>query len=136
MAQATPIKAEAAPEEKVVSSLEEIFETSNEPEYETVEGFAPGQKLRICSLSAGDFIDWADAQGKEAKRTAGLRLLAKSLVGPPPQNARLIDNDKIEMAVAMLRKKSHKVTNNVIKAILKLNGLEEPKKQQDDAKND
>lgn len=135
MVNATPIKAEAE-NKKVVSSLEEIFETSNEPEYDEIEGFVPGQVFRIVSLTAGDFIDWADAQGKEAKRTAGLRLLAKSLVGPPPQNARLIDDDKIEMAVSVFRKKSHKVTNNIIKAILKLNGLEDPKKQQEDAKND
>lgn len=125
----------AVPQKKIVADLTEIIDT-NLVEYVEIEGFNPGQVFRIVSLTAGEFIEWTEAKSEEQKKTAGLRLIAKSLVGPPPANERYADGDKAEMTVAVLRTKSQKVTNRIVKEILKLNGLDDVKKRQEDAKND
>lgn len=103
----------------IIDSMEEI-EASNDVEYATIDGFKPGQKFRIGSLSAGDLIEWSEANKGEAKRNAGLRLITKSLVGPAPDNKRYADDPK---NIAVLRRKSHKVTERIVKEILKLNGM-------------
>jgi hypothetical protein len=106
-------------EEEVVDSMTDIL-SADEIEYAVIPGFKPGQKLRIGSLSAGDMIEWSEANEGEAKRTAGLRLICKSLVGPAPDNKRYAEDPK---NIAVFRMKNHKATEEVVKAIIKLNGL-------------
>ena len=118
-------------EEAVVADMSDI-ETTDDVEYATVSGFKDGQKLRIGSLSAGDFIEWGEANDGPAKRTAGLRLICKSLVGPEPANIRYASNDK---NIKVFSQKSHKRTENIVKAILKLNGIK-VKGFEEEAKND
>lgn len=111
-----------------VASMADI-EAAQDMEYAVVEGFKEGQKLRIGSLTAGDLIEWSEANEGEAKRTAGLRLITKSLVGPEPENKRYADDPK---NIQIFKRKSHKVTERLVKEILKLNGMN----VKDDAKKD
>ncbi|MCR4301790.1 MAG: hypothetical protein NUV51_09285 [Sulfuricaulis sp.] len=120
--------------EAVAGSMAEI-EAANNVEYDTIPGFKLGQTLRIGSLSAGDLIVWSEANEGEAKRTAGLRLITQSLVGPEPDNVRYANDPK---NIVIFRAKTHKTTEAVVKAILKLNGMEVAKgemKAEADAKN-
>src|SRR6478736_5601326 len=89
---------------KVVSSIDEITDI-NDVEYREIDGFKPGQRIRIGSLSAGDFIEWQEANDGEAKKTAGLRLLCKSLVGPEPSNIRYASDPR---NIAVMRTRSHR----------------------------
>lgn len=99
--------------------MDEISAATDE-EFAVITGFQPGQKFRIGSLTAGDMIEWSEANEGEAKRTAGLRLICKSLVGPPPENKRYALDAK---NIAVFRGKSHKVTERIVREILKLNGM-------------
>ena len=107
-----------APDE-VVGSMDDVL-SSDIVEYAVIPGFKPGQKLRIGSLSAGDMIEWSEANETEAKRTAGLRLICKSLVGPEPTNVRYANDPK---NIAVFRTKNHRSTEAIVRAIIKLNGL-------------
>lgn len=101
---------------------------TNDIEYDTIPAW--GGKLRIQSLTAGDLIEWSEANDSgEAKRTAGLRLIVKSAVD---KDGKLIFIDK---HIAKLREKSHKETEKVVKGILKLNAML-VKSQDTAAKND
>lgn len=108
------------PETKIISSMSEIT-TADIIETAEVPGFKPGETLRIGSLTAGDMIEWSEANEGEAKRTAGLRLITKSLIGPAPENIRYADDPK---NIAVFRTKRHRITENIVKGILKLNGME------------
>jgi hypothetical protein len=97
-------------------------------EYVRTPGFKPGQVFVIQSVTAGDMIEWSEASEGEAKRTMGLRLIIKSVVDGEPgkdegkTGQRILDDTHI----ALLRKLPHKATENVVKVILKLNGMNVP----------
>jgi hypothetical protein len=99
-----------------ILSLDEIL-ASDDVEYLTIDGYQPGEKIRIGSLTAGDLIEWQDANETEAKKTAGLRLIVKSLVDA---DGKRIATDK---HIQFFRKKNHKKTETIVKRILKLNGI-------------
>lgn len=113
-------------------------------EYARVPGFKPGQVFVIQSVSAGEIISWSEASEGDAKRTAGLRLIIKSVVdGDPtidPTTGKQVDEGAKgvpildDSHIAVLRKMPHKVTEQVVKAILKHNGMQT--KQEAAAKND
>lgn len=103
--------------EPVVSSMNEIL-GADDVEYKVIPGFKAGQTLRIGSLTAGDLIEWSEANEGEAKRTAGLRLITKSLVNN--DNVRYADDPK---NIQAFKAKTHKATENIVKEILKLNGM-------------
>jgi hypothetical protein len=97
-------------------------------EFRELNGFKPGQMVWIGSLTAGDIIEWTEAgEDKEAKRTAGLRLMSKSLVSvepetgkPGPSSVRYANNDA---SLAVFRSKNQADCQRIIGAILELNGL-------------
>ena len=99
-----------------ILSMDDIM-AADDVEYATIPGFKDGEVFRIRSLDAGALIDWSEANSTEAKRTAGLRLIVQSLVDGAGK--RIADDTHI----AVLRKKSHKVTERVVKEVLKLNGM-------------
>lgn len=103
--------------ESQIETMDEIL-ASQDVEYATIEGFTKDKPFRIGSLTAGDLIEWSEANEGEAKRTAGLRLITKSLVNS--KNERYAADPK---NIAILRMKSHKVTERIVKEILKLNGM-------------
>jgi hypothetical protein len=82
--------------------------------------------VRIASLTAADMIEFAESNEGPAKRTAGLRLLIKSLVNK--KGDRIGRSDQLET----FKKKNSRITSSIIDAILELNGLN--KKAQEDAK--
>jgi hypothetical protein len=86
-----------------------------------------GGKVRLGSLTAADMMEWLEAN-ESAKKTAGLRLIVKSLVD---KDGKRVGNDE---AIHKFAKKNTKAIDRLIKEILKLNGLDT--KTQADAKND
>lgn len=106
-----PIK---PPEEEVLSNANDIL-GSNDFEYATIDAW--GKKVRIQSLTAGDILEWSEAGEGEAKKTAGLRLIIKSVVDG---TGKLVFSPN---HISILRTKNHKQTEKVIEAIIKLNGL-------------
>ena len=119
----------------VFSSIDEILSTGvSEIEYAYVDGFLPGgKKARIASVTAGDMIEWSEGndRGGEEKKTAGLRLVAKSLVDDKGVRYAMTD---LAGTVRKLRGVRHKEVERIVREILKLNGM--TAKQDKDAKND
>jgi len=116
--------------------LEDMF-AEDPKEYVRASGLVEGQVFVLQNLSAGDLIEWSEAsEGSEAKRLAGLRLIIKSTVDGEPgvdagaQGTVIFD----ESHMGLLKKKAHKKTEAIVKAILKLNGMRV--KGDTDAKND
>lgn len=108
--------------ERIYASVDDIIASgANDVEYAVIDGFKPGEKFRIGSVTAGDVIEWVEANEGEAKRTAGLRLITKSLVGPPPENVRYADDPKF---ISKFRQMRHKETDRIVREILKLNGMQ------------
>jgi len=124
------------------------FLSESQIEYAKVEGFKKNDVLFIGSVTAGDVIEWSEAGEGEAKRTAGLRLIVKSLVDGIPGVTVLPDGTKAtgkrianDTHIPKLRNLSHKVAERFVREILKLNGMEVPGgaktvKGEADAKND
>lgn len=99
----------------VFESVDDML-AAEDVEYATIPGW--NGTIRVGSLTAGDMIQWSESNEGEAKREAGLRLIVKSLVNSRGQR---IGNEK---HIPLFRAKSHKVTESIVKAILKLNGFE------------
>lgn len=119
----------AVVEETVYGSVDEmVADGASTVEYAEIEGFKPGRKIRIGSVNAGDMIEWTEANDGPAKRTAGLRLITKSLVN---QAGTRISSDR---DIEKLRTMRHNITERIVKEILKLNGM--TVKQDKDSKND
>lgn len=87
-----------------------------------------GGHILLGSLPSSDMIDWVEATEGPAKRTAGLRLLVKSLVD---DNGNRIGTDN---HLQVFKKKSAEVCNRVLDDIIKLNGLN--KKAEAEIKNE
>lgn len=112
-----------------VLSIDEILAT-DDIEFAEVPGYKPGEVIRIASLTAGDIIEWSEAGEGEAKKTAGLRLIVKSLVD---ENGKRIGKDE---HIHAFKRKSHRQTELIVKAILKLNGMHVKSGEADEAKKD
>ena len=124
-------EAKQAPE-KVYASMDEMFASgATDVEYDVIDGFKPGEKIRIGSVTAGDFLEWQESLDGPEKRMAGLRLICKSLVGPAPGNVRYAADLK---GVSKLRDVRHKDTERILKAIVDLNGMRD--KDQEKAKKE
>jgi len=122
--------ADETKQDVIYGSVEDIVASgASEVEYAIVDGFKPGQKVRIGSVTAGDMIEWSEANEGEAKKTAGLRLITKSLVD---KDGKRYAADPVN--IAKFRTMRHKETERIVKEILKLNGM--TVKADKDAKND
>ena len=126
---AKPAVAEEAPEQGLalggdVLDLDEWLDLED-VRYKEVP--VPGGKLILGSLSAGDLLEWAEAEDHVAKRTAGLRLLAKAICN---KDKKRVGTDA---HVSKLMKKDSKTCNQLVEEVLLMNGLKV--KQQDAAKN-
>lgn len=115
-------------------------------EYTRTPGFKTGQVFVLASVSSGEMIEWGEANEGEAKRTAGLRLIVRSVVDGVPATCAQVLAGTIEADegatgrrvmddthIALLRKLQHKTTENVVRAIIKHNGMNI---KLDDAKKD
>lgn len=105
-------------ETKSLVTLDDLVAASSDVEYTEIPGFKDNQFFRIRSLTAGDLIEWHEAgEDERAKRTAGLRLIVKSLVDKAGQ--RILTNESI----GMLKNISVKISERVVEEILKHNGM-------------
>lgn len=112
-------------------------------EYHEIEAF--NGVFLIGSLMTDDFLEWQDANDGPAKRTAGLRLIQKSVCGRAEACPRCDDVEGVEKHtglhprvgtekdLAILKSKSVASTEKIVKQIVKLNGLSV--KGESDAKN-
>ena len=130
-------KIEEVEEDAVYGSVDEmVADGATDVKYATIEGFQSGKKVCIGSVSAGDMIEWSEANEGEAKKNAGLRLIGKSLVDGIPgkhkgATGRRISGDKDIQKFKTMR---HEVTERIVKDVLKLNGIN--LKADNAAKND
>lgn len=99
-------------------------------------------ELKLGSLSAGDLLEWTEANEplaedakpeekkaqKERRRVAMIMLLAKSLCNE--DGSRAADADEL---IKALQKRDHKLVNDAVGKVLELNEL--GKKKQEAAKN-
>lgn len=103
-----------------------------------------GRKVAIMSITAGEVLDWVQAKESgdaEAKKGAGLLLLARSMVNKEKQ--RLCDTpEKEQQMVAAFKLKDSRNVNVLVTAVLKMNGIiddddkKKPAASAADAKND
>lgn len=125
-------------------SIDEV-NTSKDEEYFEIEVW--GGIFLAGSLTADDFILWQEANEGPAKRTAGLRLIVDSMCGPLagcPACEGALHNGVAHKGVhprtgsdkhlEIYKKKSVAMTEKVVAAIVKLNGLKV--KGADSPKND
>lgn len=81
--------------------------------------------LYIGSLSADDFVEWTelrDSKDKDAKKNAAAQLIAQSLVKGKDDPTRIGTPDM----VAKFRKMKVAHSERLLKAIFKLNGINQP----------
>lgn len=76
-----------------------------------------GGKIRIGSITAEDMMEWVESNEGEARRTAGLRLIVKSLVD---EEGNRIGAPNL---LQVLKKKNNAVCTRIVERILKLNQL-------------
>jgi hypothetical protein len=97
-------------------SLDEILAKSD-TQYEVLDVPQWGGKIRIGSLPGDEFVEWTEANEGEAKKTAGARIILKSLVDA--NGTRIGDLKKLEQ----MKKRDTSVINYVVQKILLLNGV-------------
>lgn len=114
-------------EKKKFLSLQQIKESKDE-KFAEIDVPEWGGTIRIGSITAGEMIDFAESNDGPAKKTAGLRLIVKSLVD---EDGNRIGDDAL---LQDLKKKDSAVCSRITDAILELNGLgEEAKKKRKNA---
>ena len=104
---------------KKILNVEEMM-AADDIEYAEVEAF--GGLVRIGSIDAGDMIEFVESNEGPAKRTAGLRMIIKSLVDA--EGTRIGKPEDLQRWM----RRSQKTCNSLVDAILKLNGLDKAAK--------
>lgn len=107
-------------------------EKMDDVEYATVQ-FKSGKSFRIGSITGEEYIQWTNGNREEAElakttgekgRTAGARLICQSLVDDAGKRILLDAEGKlIPQHVALWKKKPHKYTERLLKAIVTLNEI-------------
>jgi hypothetical protein len=107
-----------APSQKFLS-LEEFIQ-ADKVEYATVP--VPGGLFRIGSVTAEEWVAWSEAreQGEQAKKIAVALLISRSMVDA---DGKRIGDDAMAVRI---RKMQIKTTEILLKAIYKLNGINQP----------
>ena len=107
---------EAVVEAPKLLTIDEVI-AADDIQYEEIEVKEWGGKIRIGSVTAEDMIEWVESNEGEARRTAGLRLIIKSLVD---ENGARIGTPNL---LQVLKKKSNAVCTQIVERILTLNKL-------------
>ncbi len=115
---------------KKILSVSDI-EGAVDEKYSEIEAW--GGVFLAGSLMAEDFIEWTEANDSPAKRTAGIRLITKSMCGPSATCPACNDGSDVHVGIhvrvgtdkhiEVFKRKSVAETEKVVKAIVKLNGL-------------
>lgn len=108
-------------------------ETVDDTTYDTIPVPQWGGSLSVGTLSAADLLEFVEAnEDPIKKKSAGVRLLVKSLVDE--NKKRLATDDKtLEEGIAIFIKKDANVITDVVKKLMALNKLD--KKGQEAIKN-
>ena len=107
-------------------TLNDILEAQG-IEYETLEAW--GGKVAIVSVTAGEVLEWIEEKDDPVrKREAGLRLIARSLVGSDGQRLCAKPDDETRV-VNSLKSKDSRTCNAIVERIVKLNGITVPSEQ-------
>ena len=101
--------------DKKILSVEEMM-AAEDIQYAEVEAF--GGIVRIGSIDAGQMIEFVESNEGPGKRTAGLRLIIKSLVDG--EGSRIGKDEHLQLWM----RRSQKTCNRIVEEILKLNGLD------------
>lgn len=106
--------------EDKIATIDEIL-AAETTKYEVVDAF--GLKIRLGSLSAGDMLDFIESNEGAAKKTAGLRLIALSLVDE--------QGNRVGKAAHLdsLKKKNAEDVNKLVGKIFALNGMTDAAKK-------
>lgn len=98
---------------------------ANDVQYDEITVW--GRKVAIMSITAGEVLDWVQAKESgdaEAKKGAGLLLLARSMVTGKDNPKRLCDSpDKEQQMVEAFKLKDSKNVNKLVTRVLKMNGI-------------
>ena len=101
-----------------ILSFDEFLTANEAVEYATVS--VGGGNVRIGSITGDEFVEWTEMResgAPGAKKNASSLLIVKSLVDET--GARIGDPAKVDR----LRKTNLKATETILKAIFKLNGI-------------
>lgn len=104
-----------------LGTFDDVVEGPSGIEFKEVEAW--GRTYGLLSITAGEALEWVeDRQDPKKAPSAGLRLLARSFVDR--DRNRLCDTkDKEDRMVAVLHKKDSKTVNDLVTAVLQLNGI-------------
>lgn len=100
---------------KKILSVDEMM-AAEDIQYAEVEAF--GGTVRIGSIDAGQMIEFVESNEGPSKRTAGLRMIIKSLVDA--EGVRIGKDEHLQLWM----KRSQKTCNAIVQKILELNGLD------------
>lgn len=103
-----------------VMSLDEILDAQG-VEYREVAAWG-GRKIGIMSITAGEVLEWIDEREGPNKRESGLRLIARSLVGPDRTRICKSKVDE-ERMIESLKGKDSRTCNAITLEIIDLNGI-------------
>lgn len=109
-------------------SAEDLLSASPEVKYKKIPVW--GKNVWIQLVTAEDILIWNELNEGPAKRTAGARLMVRSIVKSPEEPVQLLTED----AIPTLLKKDHASSEKIIKEILTFNGMVVAKEKE--AKND
>jgi hypothetical protein len=97
----------------------DALETVDDVKFDVIDIPEWGAPLRVASLSAEDLIVFTETNDGPAKRTAGLRLIIKSVVD---ENGKRTGDEKKHLPA--LQKRNATICNKVVERILILNGMD------------
>lgn len=103
---------------KKVLGMDDILD-AQDVKYDEVDVPEWGGVVRIGSLSAEDAMEFAETNEGPAQKTAGLRLVLRSLVDA--EGNRIGDNDKVLQA---FKKRNPAVIARIVKRVMKLNEMD------------
>lgn len=112
-----------------IASFDDILASKGGTRY--VEEKAHGLTFRLGSVSSRDMLQWIEENdNKDLQKTAGLRLLVKSIVDP---DGNRIPEARHDEFIESFRDKDAKENGRLVNAALILNGLRV--KKEDDKKD-
>lgn len=112
--------------EKKVLSIDDIEET-DDIRYDEIPVW--GGVMRVASLTSEDMVDFIEANDGPARKTAGVRLIVKSIVNEKNEH---IGTDK---HLSLFKKKDSKTIDMIVKRLMILNGIGKEAQEIEKAKN-
>jgi len=116
-------------EDQVLTATDILDKSDTEYDYVDIPEW--GGRVKIRSLTADEVIKFTESMKGEAKKNAMVRICHLCTVNE--DGSPMFEDGNM---IAKLQKKSVKAINRIQKAALKLNGMDDEAKAQENAKND